>query len=247
MSTHDAATRNGRGRSSGPTTLSEVDVLRATCTRQSLVIDKLSEAVSILRRGAAALKAENSALRAENASAHNELASHPRVAVDFEEHQLIELRLPLDRRACSVARSAVTEFICGRISSDCVANTQLLITELISNSVRHSNASPCEPIVIRVQFSAGTLRLSVEDSGASREFGVRPANLQTGTGFGLNLLEALSDQWAVEPVPEGGTRVWADVSAKDTPRGARTPSLNGRPVGSSRRPPLPKLNGTAMA
>jgi hypothetical protein len=45
---------------------SELDELRSTCRRQALVIDTLTVAISRLRTGASALKADNAELRAEN-------------------------------------------------------------------------------------------------------------------------------------------------------------------------------------
>lgn len=41
---------------------------------------------------------------------------------------------------------------------------------------------------------------------------VRRRNLHTAGGLGLKLVETLSERWAVERVPGGRTRVWADVA-----------------------------------
>ena len=39
----------------------------------------------------------------------------------------------------------------------------------------------------------------------------RPASLQAGAGFGLNLVQMLSERWGVERLARGGTQVWAQL------------------------------------
>jgi anti-sigma regulatory factor (Ser/Thr protein kinase) len=89
---------------------------------------------------------------------------------------------------------------------------RLLISELATNSVRHSGAIPGDDLVLRVQPSKTTVRLEVEDSGRGDVVVARPPDLNGGGGFGLNLVHTLSERWGVEYAVAGGTRVWARLS-----------------------------------
>jgi hypothetical protein len=55
------------------------------------------------------------------------------------------------------------------------------------------------------------VRLDVEDPGRGGTIALHRADSETGGGFGLNLVEALSERWGMERVAEGGTRVWAQL------------------------------------
>ena len=92
MQLDPAVSRNGRPSSSAePVDVgAELAALRATCTRQQRTIDALGGAVSALRRGAAALKAENAELRATS----GRVRQWDRVTV----REVLDVRLPLDAR-----------------------------------------------------------------------------------------------------------------------------------------------------
>jgi anti-sigma regulatory factor (Ser/Thr protein kinase) len=88
----------------------------------------------------------------------------------------------------------------------------LLVTELVSNSVRHSGMSTADQITVAVCFEEGRLRVEVTDTGP----GFDPPNLVEpplgSSGRGLFLVEALADDWAVEQTP-AGTVVWFQMAA----------------------------------
>jgi anti-sigma regulatory factor (Ser/Thr protein kinase) len=173
---------------------SELDKLRATCRRQELIIDSLGEASATLRRGALALKAENTQLRA---------AEH--------EHP-VEVRLELDAQAPAAARSLVADCLGQGVAESEVDDARLLVTELVTNSLRHSGASAGDHVVVRVELKPGLLRIEVEDSGRGGMIAPRAADMESTGGFGLNLVQALSERWGVERVAIGGTRVWAQLA-----------------------------------
>jgi anti-sigma regulatory factor (Ser/Thr protein kinase) len=183
--------------------------LRATCRSQALTIDWLGEAVSTLRRGAAALKAENADLRAEQQrrSGHRGRAR----ASGRPDGAAVAVRLPCDERAPAAARSVVAQCLSERVAADVRENAQLVVSELVSNGVLHSGACAADALVVRVGLSRTMVRLEVEDPGRGGVVAPRSPDLTIGGGFGLQLVQAVSERWGMERVTEGGTSVWAQL------------------------------------
>jgi hypothetical protein len=98
---------------SGPRT--ELEGLRATCRQQAAAIDALSEAVSMLHRGAVALKAENIELRAELGGLRR-YRSAAVAAGRLADGELVEVMVALDTRAPGAARNFVVQCLTGRSS-----------------------------------------------------------------------------------------------------------------------------------
>lgn len=78
----------------------------------------------------------------------------------------------------------------------------LLVSELVTNSVRHSDS---ESIDVSVQAINGPIRIEVSDEGP----GFDPSHPR-GEGLGLTIVEKLSDKWGLKR----GDRftVWAELS-----------------------------------
>jgi anti-sigma regulatory factor (Ser/Thr protein kinase) len=211
--------------------------LRLAGRRQAEVIELLSAVASNLRSGAAALKVENAELRAAN----ERIARQGRNGAARGAGAL-EVRLPLDARAPGAARIVVGR-LRGRVPALVLEDARLVVSELVTNSVCHSGASAGAVVVVRVELTATMVRLEVEDPG--RDGVIAPRAPDLGGGFGLNLVEGLSERWGLERVAAGGTRVWAQLARapaqasglrtagdalemKSQPAGER-PSEGGRP------------------
>ncbi len=69
-------------------------------------------------------------------------------------------------------------------------------------------------------------RIGVQDSGSDAVIAAQPPNLDTGGGFGLNLVRVLSERWGVERLAGGGTQVWAQLP-RTRRADADDPSRNG--------------------
>jgi anti-sigma regulatory factor (Ser/Thr protein kinase) len=190
---------------------SELDRLRAKCRRQAQAIDALSDAVNGLRRGARALKAENADLRADSARVHRQRRAGVRANGHVDGGERIEARLALDVRAPGAARRVVADCLGDRVVSSVFDNAQLLVSELVTNSVRHSGMPGAE-LIVSVDLMPGMVRLDVEDPGRGGTVAPHRPDSQAGGGFGLNLVQALSERWGMERVAEGGTRVWAQLA-----------------------------------
>ena len=174
----------------------KLESLQAKCRQQSVVIDTLSEAVSTFRRGATALKAENAELRAELAG--------------LRERRLVEVVVARDARAPGAARNFVVECLGRRVVASALDSAQLVVSELVTNSLQHGGP-PMDEVVVSVELMPDWFRVGVQDSGSAAVIAAQPPNLDTGGGFGLNLVQMLSERWGVERLAGGGTQVWAQL------------------------------------
>lgn len=88
----------------------------------------------------------------------------------------------------------------------------MLVTELVTNCVRHALIAADDPLRLRGRLSAATLRLEVWDSGTegtvARRSGERDGDIG---GYGLELVDRLSSAWGVERDAEG-TLVWLELT-----------------------------------
>lgn len=121
-----------------------------------------------------------------------------------------EVTLALGLDAPAAARAAVTRWMTGHVSRTMLADAQLLVSELVGNSVRHSDAAGDAVVSVRAHVLADVLVLEVHDRGTGGSIARRAPDLQLGGGFGLNVVDALSQRWGVDR--DTGTRVWVELA-----------------------------------
>ena len=195
--------------------------LRTTCRRQEAVIDALARAVADLRSGASALKAENAELRSERRRLHRQKACGPSAGgIGVEEH------VSLDVDAPAMARRVVASALAERVAPSVIERAKLTISELITNSVRYSGAPGGGYAIVRLQLSDERLRLEVEDPGRGGAVVPRRADPIAGGGFGLHVVEALSERWGSERHASGALSVWAELSLDPALAGKESPTAN---------------------
>jgi anti-sigma regulatory factor (Ser/Thr protein kinase) len=89
--------------------------------------------------------------------------------------------------------------------------TRLLVSELVTHSVRHANATHIAEI--RLAASASPDRIHVEVCDAGPGFEAQPSARSGGEledrGWGFHLLDALSDRWGAERGER--MRVWFEI------------------------------------
>jgi serine/threonine-protein kinase RsbW len=199
----------------------EVEALRATSQRQTLVIDKLSDAISALRSDVGGLEAENVDLSEQNARLRERIpVSLFETGTDPEE--MVEAVLPLDVHAPAAARVVVADFLRERVAPRLLDTAQLIISELVSNSLRHNAAPFDQAVVVRVALERATWRLEVEDPGGIGVLAPDPERAAGGR-LGLNLVQTLSECWGVEHAAERGTRAWAFLPRAAAPAKETSP------------------------
>jgi anti-sigma regulatory factor (Ser/Thr protein kinase) len=114
--------------------------------------------------------------------------------------------LERDLTAPSTARDVVKDVVAELGAR--AADARIIASELVANSVRHSDAPPARPIELKVECDADFVKIEVCDAGSGYERDVvkrRPAGHDGG--FGLLLVAELSDAWGV--TGNGGTCAWA--------------------------------------
>jgi len=153
------------------------------------------------------LKAENAELRAEN----DRLRGRRRDQQHIEGAELASVIIPLDARAPGLARSVVVRCLAEHLVPPVLEDAQLIVSELVSNSVSHSGAPEGDDLVVRVHMWRGKCRLEVEDQGRDGLIEPRLPDRAGGAGLGLGLVQMLSERWGVLRAPGGPTRVWAQL------------------------------------
>jgi anti-sigma regulatory factor (Ser/Thr protein kinase) len=88
-------------------------------------------------------------------------------------------------------------------------DARLIVSELVTNSVRHGPPSPA--ITIRVDADAARLRVDVIDRGTGFAPPTRRA-VASASGNGLIIVDALADRWGV--LPEPPTTVWFELDLR---------------------------------
>jgi anti-sigma regulatory factor (Ser/Thr protein kinase) len=96
----------------------------------------------------------------------------------------------------------------GWAGHDVVDTACLLASELVANAVLHGCGSHDDTVTVTVQCDGARVHVSVGDPSQRVPLPCSPA-AHAESGRGLQLVEALTDQWGVAPDPSGsGKRVW---------------------------------------
>jgi anti-sigma regulatory factor (Ser/Thr protein kinase) len=122
--------------------------------------------------------------------------------------------IPRDPTAPGEARRAI-ERLNDRIAPDVVADVKLLVSELITNSVKYGGNGAVSLLVDTA--SPRKLRIEVIDQGAGFVPVARNRPATDVGGWGLHLVQTLSDRWGVY---EGSTHVWFEIDRTSPSDGA---------------------------
>lgn len=108
--------------------------------------------------------------------------------------------------AARVARRRVGRLLGDRLGEQDLHDVEVLVSEIVTNAVRHGGAGPDETIIVHVAMSADCLRVEVCDQGPGFTAPDAPQTRADGGGNGLLLLSRLSSAWGV--AGDDGTCVW---------------------------------------
>jgi anti-sigma regulatory factor (Ser/Thr protein kinase) len=130
-------------------------------------------------------------------------------------HVFLLLRLPASPLAAGVARHAVAG-LAPFLDPGVAENAELLVSELVTNSVRHAGLPTEACIEFSVRASPDALMVEVADAGQGFDYGppARPrvvAGSASASGWGLFLVDRIADRWGAVQV-DGETRVWFELS-----------------------------------
>lgn len=128
----------------------------------------------------------------------------------------VVIALPSDASAAAIARQFVEDNR-DHIRPDLVEDAQLLVSEVVTNAVRHGRGE----ITLVVRVDEPSIGVAVADSGD--ELPAKPQDApppsQT-SGRGLMIVDALASAWGVTPNPDPapGKVVWFELHPPSTDR-----------------------------
>jgi anti-sigma regulatory factor (Ser/Thr protein kinase) len=127
------------------------------------------------------------------------LAHHP---------QVLSLELPALPASVAEARSALDSF--AGIPDAVRQDARLLLSELVTNSIRHAGLDTTRSIRLELAVERSSLRVDVIDEGLG--FGTASSGHHdpTGPGWGLALVARIADRWGVVE-GDGVTTVWFEL------------------------------------
>jgi anti-sigma regulatory factor (Ser/Thr protein kinase) len=101
------------------------------------------------------------------------------------------------------ARGRVRNALVDRTDPDTLGHIELVVSELVTNSVRHG---PGQPITLKLAATpAGGVDGEVHDHGEGVITLRAEEEMPAVGGLGLLLVDSLADEWGVHP---GSTSVW---------------------------------------
>jgi anti-sigma regulatory factor (Ser/Thr protein kinase) len=114
-----------------------------------------------------------------------------------------------------------------RLDPNVLFDIRLLVSELVTNCVKHARTGPEESIVMTVDIGDSRVRVTVADDGPGFEPPPAPLTEQaaeSGSGWGLFLVDQLAESWGVERV--GGASVWFELNRERDEHSAGEPDPN---------------------
>jgi PAS domain S-box-containing protein len=112
--------------------------------------------------------------------------------------------------AIRLARQALVEFLGDAVDSTRLYDLQLLVSEVVTNAVRHGGARQGEHVDLRMALRQDQIRLEVRDPGPGfHDITPELPKTDRGGGYGLYLVDLYADEWGVSGAE--GTCVWFEV------------------------------------
>jgi anti-sigma regulatory factor (Ser/Thr protein kinase) len=120
--------------------------------------------------------------------------------------------------AARCARRAVREEFRDALPNPRLADVELLVSELATNSVRHAGCDESDELAMEADVGHDRVRVRLSDSGHGFEASTpQPPATGSAGGYGLVLLDRLSDRWGVQQ--GNGFSVWFEVHRDRLPFG----------------------------
>ncbi|HVF53246.1 MAG TPA: ATP-binding protein [Actinomycetota bacterium] len=118
--------------------------------------------------------------------------------------------LPADARSASLARGTLRKGL-ARLPARTLEESCLLTSELIANSLRHSDLAENDSIALEVWVDEDCVRIEICDPGSASGSTpvLRVAEDEAEGGRGLFILDRVARRWGVKR--EGRTCVWFEI------------------------------------
>jgi anti-sigma regulatory factor (Ser/Thr protein kinase) len=111
--------------------------------------------------------------------------------------------------AASRARAVVNEELGRAVSTKVLEDTTLLVSELVTNAVRHAPRNGVLEVELRLRVDPERVRIVVSDPGAGFSVEPRPPTASESSGWGLYLVDRVADRWGV--ITKDRSEVWFEI------------------------------------
>jgi anti-sigma regulatory factor (Ser/Thr protein kinase) len=128
----------------------------------------------------------------------------------------LEARFHAGPEAAGSARRSLEE-LASELEDKLLNDLRLLVSELVTNCVRHAGIEREEWIRLTVRMSRDRVRVQVCDEGLGFVPRVVMPNMYQASGWGLYFVSRLTDRWGVSRSDE--TCVWFEVDRADRASG----------------------------
>jgi anti-sigma regulatory factor (Ser/Thr protein kinase) len=123
----------------------------------------------------------------------------------------LSVNVPHDGNGVSLARHSFgTELASDGVTDDVRQDVMLVISELVSNAVRHAAALPGDKVAVACAFNEDCLHIEITDGGSLTRPSPEVATVFALGGRGLDIVRMVSSEWGVSQAGDTVT-VWADV------------------------------------
>jgi anti-sigma regulatory factor (Ser/Thr protein kinase) len=130
--------------------------------------------------------------------------------IAMRDHVGSELSVRFERgpSAASAARNALLALE-ERLESRVLEDIRLLVSELVTNAIRHADGPSGGEVALDVTIEAGRVRVEVADPGEGFEPQPRDDEMTRPGGWGLYLVDRIADRWGV--IRNRMNRVWFEL------------------------------------
>jgi anti-sigma regulatory factor (Ser/Thr protein kinase) len=120
----------------------------------------------------------------------------------------LQRALERDPNSAAEARRALGD-VSDHIPQKRLEDARLLVSELVTNAIRHAGLGEADRITLTVETRERGLRVEVCDPGPGFEVAEPTPDPARPSGWGLYLVRELSDRWGVDR--QGETTVWFEL------------------------------------
>jgi anti-sigma regulatory factor (Ser/Thr protein kinase) len=118
-------------------------------------------------------------------------------------------------------------------------DARLLVSELVTNSIRHADLQPDQSISVHLHLDGSVLRVTIAHPGGGFAYEPRRIDSAPDSGWGLFLVNEIADRWGVSG--DGGTTVWFELDLRGSMSRGRASDIHrdgAGPTGSAQFEPM---------
>jgi two-component sensor histidine kinase len=128
-------------------------------------------------------------------------------------HPSVHVCLPSDSRAARAARRSL-QLLEGYLPDETIDDVNLLVSELVSNSVKHASLKDDQEIQVDANPTDHGIRVEVTNPGGAQLANRLPDKAEE-SGWGLLLVTKIATRWGI--ATNGRTLIWFEIDLGKKP------------------------------